>query len=418
MFQLEELAQVAELNDEARVRSEALETDYLASDIRASTLRVAKVLLLRGSEWQLPEVDFPNRTGTLVEQRIEALKAEGKRYRALILANWATASQSELSMYTLFLYNARHRHSHEILEHLLNGEKAAPPYLRLVMSNILRQSVGLSHDELHRLSKLPFEETAPWVNRVFQDRAVFDWLRTKKRPIRFYGGVTNTALGLYDGLLANPDVGAHLLDRTAELRFDLGGGFNTSEIERLLGCSFVSADLMSPRVQDYDEDLILLDRTDQESRAVIADEACRRRFLARQDAVVHLPFDVFTDSFPQQARSYSIVSAGFMTSNLRPSAAESRDVKAARLGTISTSVHAIHRVVELAAAGKSVDLLTIQRASSRVFKYKTCFLQWREGRLVKLQTTDDPRVSAWASGWDEVYRAISPDNPRFQRLLD
>jgi hypothetical protein len=418
MFDVKDLASVAVRNDAETVRAEALGTDYLTTDVRAATLRVARVLLLRGAGWDHEEVDFLNKTDTLMERRIEALKAEGKKYRALIMANWATASQSDLSFYTLFLYNVRYRGSHAVLEHLLTGEGAAPPYLRLVMLNILRQSVGLSHDDLHRLSLAPFAELSPWVNRVFHDDAVFAWFARKKKSIRFYGGVTNTALGLYDELLASPEVGAEHLDRKAELRFDLGGGFNTSEIERLLGCTFVSADLMSPRLRDQDEELILLDRPDLNKPAVVADEATRARFLARQDEVEHLPFDVFKDSFPLHARSYSIVSAGFMTSNLRPTAAESREIKAARLGTLSTSVHAILRVMELVAAGKSVDLLTIQRASSRVFAYKTCLLQWREGKLVRLLTTDDPRAATWADSWDEVYRAISPDNPRYRALLD
>ena len=142
MFELQDLASVAALNDEATVRSQATDTDYLTTDLRTSTLRVARVLLLRAPGWDQPEVDSANKTATLVERRIEALKAEGKKYRALILANGATASQSDLSMYTLFLYNARYRRSHEVLERLVTGEKWAPPYLRLVRSNILRQSGG------------------------------------------------------------------------------------------------------------------------------------------------------------------------------------------------------------------------------------------------------------------------------------
>jgi hypothetical protein len=105
-----------------------------------------------------------------------------------------------------------------------------------------------------------------------------------------------------------------------------------------------------------------------------------------------------------------------MTSTLRPTASESQEVKSARLGATSTSVHAILRVVELAAAGKSVDLFTISRATSRAYRYKTCMLQWREGRIVRLQTTGFKRV--WDEGWDDVYGQISPENPGFARLVD
>lgn len=418
MFQVEELAPVAAQNDEAEVRSAALETDYLTTRAEDAAVRVAKVLLFRGPEWELPEVDFPNRTDTLVERWIDRLKAEGNRYRALILANWATTKQSDLAMYPLFLYNSRYRNSHRILEYILSGEKWAPPYLWLVVLNMLRQSGGISHDELHDLTARPFEDLAPHVNRLFGGDSVFDWLRTKKRPMRFYGGVTNTVLGLYDRLFADPEVGTQHLHRGAEVRIDLGGGFNTSEVERLVGASFVSADLMTPRLRDYDEDLVLLDNRDPAHPGRVADDASRRELLARQDAVRHLRFDVFKDRFSLDAGSYLVVSSGFMTSNLRAQTSESREIKAARLGTISTSVHAILRVVELAAAGKSVDLFTVQRASSRVFRYKTCLLQWRAGRLVRLQTTLDRRAARWTEVFPEVGRSISPENARFVSLLD
>ena len=415
MFRLEDLASVAEANDESRVRSEALETNYLTTDARTSALRVAKVLLLRDPRWTLAEVDFPNRTGTAVERRIAGLIAEGLKYRAVVLANWATAFQSDLSLYSLFAYNVGHGNSERLLEYLLMGEKHSPPYLRLVLLNILKQAIGLSHDELHRLTRGDFEELAPWANRMLADEAVFDWLGRKKRPIRFYGGMTNTVLGLYDPHVADPGVGTDVFNRAADLRIDLGGGFSTSEHERLLGCSFVSADQLTPRLQDYDADLIVLERAN--GATAVAGEETRKRFLDAQSGIEHLPFDVFKDSFPARAQSYAIVSTGFMTSTLGAFKGESREIKGARLGTISTSVHAVLRVVELVAAGKSVDLLTIQRATSRAYKYKTCLLQWREGRLTRLQTTDDARGSRWSGGWSDVYEKISPANSRYAGLL-
>jgi hypothetical protein len=416
LFQLDELASVAAPNDEARVRSEALETNYVTTDAKTSALRIAKVLLLRDPRWEQAEVDFPNRTDTLVERRIESLIAEGRKYRAVILTNWLTAFQSDLSLYALFAYNSRHGNSQRLLETLLNGEKQAPPYLRLVMLNILKQAIGLSHEELHCLTAGPFDDMAPWVNRMLRDEAVFDWLGRKKRPIRFYGGMTNTVLGLYDELLDDPDVGAGFFNRAADARIDLGGGFSTSELERLLGCSFVSADLLTPRLRDYDDDLVILERRSG-STAVIGEER-RKLFLGAQDRIRHIPFDVFKDRLPRDAESYAVVSAGFMTSTLGPFNGESKDVKSARLGTISTSVHAAYRVVELAATGRDVDLFAIQRATSRAYKYKTCLLQWRQGRLSRLQTTDDAKGSKWGGGWTGVYEKINPGNTRYAGFLD
>ena len=48
----------------------------------------------------------------------------------------------------------------------------------------------------------------------------------------------------------------------------------------------------------------------------------------------------------------------------------------------------------------------------------TCLLQWRAGRLVRLQTTLDPRAARWTEVFPEVGWSISPENARFVSLLD
>jgi hypothetical protein len=415
MFERAELAEVAEHNDEATVRAAALDTDYLTTSVRESTLRVAKILLLREPSCELSEVHIDNVHDTAIERLAERLAAEHEPYRAVMLANWATIRQGHIPNYALYLYNADYGSSRRILEHMLTGERWPPPYLKLAVLNMLHQSVGLSHDQLHALTSQPFRVLAPWINRLFADDRAFEWLHTKKQPIRFYGGVTNTILGFYDRLFADPAVGTAFIDRAAQRCYDLGGGFNTTEIERLVGCPFVSADLMTPRMADYDPELIMLDDRHGDVSPV-ANEAARREFFARQDRVAHLPFDVFQDSFPTDASSYTIVSAGFMTSTLRPTPSYDSEIKQARLGTLATSVHAIARVLELVALGKRVDLFTIQRATSRVFHYKTCLLQWREGKLVRLMTTVDPRAADWAEGSPHI-QALDPNKKRFAKFM-
>ncbi|PRQ09013.1 hypothetical protein [Enhygromyxa salina] len=414
MFSLSAMAEVAALNDEAKVRAEALATDYLTTSVPEATLRVAKLLLLREPTFARAEAQLHNRTNTRLELLVERFIAEGNRYRALMLSNWATASLGKLPLYALFLYNSGYGHSQEILEHVLTSERWAPPYLKLVLLNMLHQVLGLEHNHLHRLTVGRFERLAPWVNRLFLERdAVFEWMARKPQPVRFYGGVTNTVLGMYDDLFADPETGAALINRAAERCIDLGGGFNTSEIERLVGRSFVSADLMTPRMADYDSELIMLDAS--APRIPVANNAARQAFLARQDRVEHTRFDVFEDQFPTDASSYTIVSAGFMTSTLRAQPSENREVKTARLGTISTSVHAILRVMQLVALGKSVDLFTIQRATSRMYRHKTCLLQWRNGRLERVVTTVDPRSASWRRRYQE-HRGFHPENPQFGYL--
>ena len=71
--------------------------------------------------------------------------------------------------------------------------------------------------------------------------------------------------------------------------------------------------------------------------------------------------------------------------------------------------------MELVALGKSVDLFTIQRATSRMYRFKTCLLQWRAGRLERLVTTVDPRSTRWRHRYEEL-ASFRPDNRRFLRL--
>lgn len=415
MFEREDLAEVAEINDEATVRAEALDTDYLTTSVAESTLRVAKILLLREPTYERAEVRIHNVHDTAVERLVERLEAEGQRYRVVMLSNWATVRMGELPRYALYLYNQNYRNTRPILEHILTAERWAPPYLKLMLLNILHQSFGLSHDRLHAITSKQFQALAPWVNRIFADDHVFEWLQNKRQPMRFYGGITNTVIGLYDNLFADPAAGTQFINRAAERCYDLGGGFSTSEIERLVGCAFTSADLISSQMADYDDELIMLDRRPGPHMPV-ATTAARREYLERQDRVEHQYFDVFEDSFPTDAKSYVITSAGFMTSNLRATDSYSAEIKRARLGTIATSAHAIARVIELVALGKDVDLFTIQRATSRVFRYKSCLLQWRAGKLVRLMTTVDPKAADWADGSTHI-AALAPNRRRFEQFM-
>ena len=136
--------------------------------------------------------------------------------------------------------------------------------------------------------------------------------------------------------------------------------------------------------------------------------------LARQSEVEYLKFDVLEDSFPTDVESYVIISAGFMTSTVRPTTRPQWMKHGAGAGHLAISVHAVERVIELVAQGKDVDLFAIQRATNRSYKYKTCFLQWRSGNLVRLTTTDDHDQKLWSEErLQTLYRSIRPDNREF-----
>ncbi|MBY0428520.1 MAG: hypothetical protein K2Q32_04795, partial [Alphaproteobacteria bacterium] len=149
----------------------------------------------------------------------------------------------------------------------------------------------------------------------------------------------------------------------------------------------------------------------------VADDNERNSFLERQAKISWLPFDVFNDSFPD-ASSYAFTSTGFITANPRASG-DCKKAGMKELGTLFTSFHGLARVMEKVIQGKDVDLFTLQKATGRVYKYRTVFIQWRAGKMVRLQTTNDISQSKrWGkASLDPIYSEISPENPYFLSLL-
>lgn len=391
-FTSSELGAVLAGGDERVVRAGALEIDYRAIAPREGALAVAAVLLFPAPEGQTVPPESVAR-GTPFGQWIARLRRQGNR-RAFTLVQWCTSARTDVALYPIFLFNRNFGDTRRIFQTLLAAEKQPPPYHWLVLLNILHARLGLSHTDLHRLASGPFERFAPYLDALFSDRKIVEqWLTSKPQPLRFYGGATNTVLGLYDDIFSDPRTGAKRLRKRAELCFDIGGGFATAEVARLVGVPFTSADIVTPSMEQYDPELVI--HVAKGHERVPADDKARSAHFARQRHVPHLPFDVLEMSLPAHAKSYTIVSAGFMTSTVRPRK-RVEGWKGTRFGHVGLSVHAILRVVELAALGKEVDLFTVQRATSRFYKYKTCLLRWRGGKLVTLVTTDDSTES-WLS---------------------
>ena len=409
------LRTLLEPKDETEVRQQALSHDYASADLVTSAFTMASVLLFQGAG--AARVSFPDGGGTAYERWIEDA-ARQRAYLGHILTGWVTTRRHDLDLFPVFLYNRDFAQARRALSTILTFEPAPPPYLYLLLLNLFRQELGLSHDAMASLDRASFDATAQHVRALLSGDRVDRWLHRKAQPLRFYGGATNTVLGLYDATFADPAAGLEHFHRDAEARYDLGGGFNTSEIERLLGCTFTSADVVTPRMADYDPELVL-HVVEGDGTHRVATSAERDAHRTRQERVAHLPLDVLRAGLPRDARSYAIVSTGFLTSTVRPGEHQPDWTAAGNegVGHLGLSLHALARVLELVRDGKSVDLFTVQRASSRVYKYKTVLAQWRAGRLARLVTTDD-RISPtrWTrEALAEVRRRIDPSGEHFAR---
>jgi hypothetical protein len=404
---------------EQRVRSAAFDFDYYRGDLVEGALRVAHVLLFQNPRQEKTRPTIPNVTDTPFERWIEH-KVGLNLYHAHILSNWITVARDDFGHYPIFLYNRNFGQVRRILKSALTWDAEPPPYLFLLFMNAFRQAMGLSYDQIAALALdgPMFHATASLLNDLFVGNRMLEWFRRKRQPLRFYAGSTNTVLGRYDPIFTDSDTGIQWFNIDAQARYDIGGGFATSEIERLTGRSFISADLISPDPTQYDPELCIQVRLPDGCRRV-ADDSTREAFLVRQRKVRHLCFDVLNDSLPANGESCAVVSAGFMTSTVRPATKTSgAHVPGAGLAHLLLSLHAVIRVLELVQKSKSVDLFTIQRATGRVYKYRTVLIQWRNGRLSRLVTTDDPKQNRWTpQALTSIFRKINPAYRPYLQLL-
>ncbi len=416
----DELRTLVTGGDEEVLRSEVLAFDYLHAHPRESALLIGRILLYPLETAARNAVKVYNRNNTPYEQWLDALRLEHKDLKADTLARWLMTGGTpyeKISLYAIFLYNRNYGQTRRIFSVLLNNDWNTPPYLDLVIINLFRQILGLSHTEIRDLLSGPFRLVAYAMNTLFMDQGgAFDaWIGSKKKKLRFYGGSTNTVLGLFDSILTDEKTGITRFNTDAEICYDLGGGFSTSEVSRLLGRDFVSADRRSPHLRQSDPELVVQEVSTTGEQQLIGTEA-HAAFLDRQDRIGYQELDVLSQSFPTEAESYAIISTGFMTSAIYQRFKQ----HLGRYAALRVNIYAILRVMELVALGKAVDLFTLQTATGHAYKHKTCLLRWRDGRLIDLATTEFKKpTKTWMNErMLKRYERIRPDNAKFIAHLD
>lgn len=307
------------------------------------------------------------------------LRDEGNHTLHRMVQKWVLVRRvEEPSLFFLRLFNEGLGNSAELVRAFLRENDDTFPYLDLFLQTLAVYQRGDArvNDLLLRRAR---EEWEPVIRDLVHDSSLPELVRSLPMPLRYYGGGTNTILGLYDQNFQQLFGSFH---REAEFLGDLGGGFCTSEINRITGLRFTSVDIRGPNPHDYDPRLLPVRRKLPRGSIFLTGKA-RESFYREQAQIPWIRWNVlreepFRELFGER-ESYGFVSTGMLTSTVTPLDDRAR---VCGHGYQRTSRLACQRIMELVIAGKDVSLFTVGRPSSRTYHFKTCALRWQKGRLV------------------------------------
>ncbi|WP_419688224.1 hypothetical protein ACN22W_30020 [Burkholderia theae] len=371
-------------------------------------------MLTYGSTGQLSEWNLGRETqGTRLGELLEDLRAHGNHKQIGIVKSWiATGAGRPWALYLLKLFNRDVGHAHDIVRALLRDTADGPPYLFVFL--IVLAAFYRRDRNVYRA--LEFSEHARWrniVNGIVTDGDAAQFIRKLPMPIRYYGGGTNTVLGLYDANFSSPSFDGFNLN--AEFLGDLGGGFATADISRATGREWVSLDVNSANPYDHDPDRLIIRHVTPAGRHALLDEDRRWAYIDEQAKIEYRKWSVL-DGRPLSEvigdrKSYSFVSTGFWTSTVRPiDPQRATDRHTYR----DTSAMASLRLAELAATGRHVSLFTIERATSVHRRFKTCLMEWRDRKLVTMRLQpNQPSIPKRSGGYAFLLDQIDPSTPFF-----
>ncbi len=189
------------------------------------------------------------------------------------------------------------------------------------------------------------------------------------------GGVTQTVLRHYDWLATARPAVLQKVPRDVDCAVDLGGGYATPDVSRLLGIDLTSLDRHAPsRASEIGLARMRLDTSGSRRtpgnwwrahRWQTHEEAqCYRALLERWPSE---QFDVFQDDISSDHTSYLVTSFAFISSPTRSAssaAPTSAPLRKGRLAQLATMAAAVACVLRLVAKGKQVTLLSCQGPSS------------------------------------------------------
>lgn len=286
------------------------------------------------------------------------------------MMNLAICFLDEIAKFVIQLYEEDFGSVRETIQYL--DDQSEPnniPYLSTFLRTALEHLPGIRSDEII------FEK----IRQAMDSRKLLiQWCEEQKArgsALKYYGGQTNTWLGLYTELFQRMPQLPQKLIPNAEINIDLGGGFATPEVSENLGQKYTSYDLICPRDA---REMGLQFKVDKRNGKTVDTEA----YLDLLDTQAFQKFDVFENDFPDGHQTYNICSFGFLNSSVK-SLSPARPEFPAHLQALNTMFFCCWRIVRLAAKGKNVVLLTYGRAHQS-YMNKLMVFRFQEGRALEV----------------------------------
>lgn len=304
------------------------------------------------------------------------------------------------------LYEADYGTTRATLHHLdtlAQHDAHMVPYFEVLVQNAVLSLFGTAVGSLERLAD-------EWLGKLLDEhgrlRAWVDEIVARGDRLKHYGGDTNTILGIYDWIRDDETLGFDRVPRDADERFDLGAGFGTPYVEALFGQSFVALDLTSP-AEARRLGLAIAEQRGRRAARVALDPEAREAYLRRLDGQAWRHYDVFNESLPATGPRVLVTSFGFLSSTVVSLSPHKRQLPA-RLRPLETTYTAIRRIVELAATGRDVSLLTVQRATARAYMNRALFVRFTNNTLADWGVAAEPHQGVLVRGVVPIGRDRGP----------
>ncbi len=405
--------------DYRKILDEVMNTNYSVVEPREGTLTLGSLLLRPPTHAIRENIQFTSRTSTQYEEWVKALEMRGLHAKARRAGEWllwyGSPQRSQIPLYIGFLFNIQYGRTQTLLEKILLYESSLPRFLDVLILHIFHQGLGLSYTDIQHLCNGDFSKIAEKLKMLFAegDSTIESWLTKKKVPLYLYGGSVTPTTGMLDTIVESGETGIESLNLNAQAHYDLGGGFSTSEFERVLGTRFVSADILSSDMNVHDSDLLIQQYSKNTGHRDIANTFVHDAYVERQSHVQYMHFDAMTDSFPDTVDSYLIVSSGYILGRGTIPAFRHEGLNYDER-QICRSLLGIQCIMQLIHARKDVDIFVTAAGTRHLYLLETCLIQARNGTIVNLVTTENTSKSFWNKDTlTLVYLAIAPNNVNF-----